>query len=168
MTVDETEALDPLHARLAEKYLRDQPWSGWDNAVSATAYQFQQDLEERDRGDDETRARMDRLYPEFAAWYADFVARQAAGGFEPPAHPSPNPPAPGGTEPLPPAVHAGTTPAAPVVPESVYKYANQQETHHGKISEEHGERALRYMRDNGCSWQRALFMTNTDPVPPRR
>jgi hypothetical protein len=167
MTVDETESLDPLHAKLVEKYLRDQPWSGWDNAVAATRYAALQEREEEDRLDDEFKAMMRKHYPMFEAHYARFV-RERAEAAEPPRHQSPNPPVADGTEPLPPAVHADTTPPAPVVPESVYKYANQQETHHGKISPEHSEKALAYMRERGCSWQQALFLTNTDPVPPRR
>jgi hypothetical protein len=166
--VDTFDSVSDIHRKLAIKYQKENSFVDEAGALLATKFEADRDQGESDRKDDELRAMMDRLYPEFQRHHDEY-ARAVAEGRTPPApgrrgegprHPSPNPPAPP-PELAGPGIEADTTPAAPVVPESTYRRANDAETHGGKISAEHGEKALAYMREHECSWAQAVFMTNT-------
>jgi hypothetical protein len=157
---DTLETIDPLHRRLAEQYLRATPWASDDTAIEATRYQAAQELEEQDRLDEELRAMMRKHYPHFEEHYARFVSEQAAGGFKPQRHPSPNPPgaldAPAAAEPGP-AIHAPVTPPQPVdVAEAAERFLRDAGS---RISERHAEQALAYQRANPCTWAEAVYRT---------
>jgi hypothetical protein len=163
--VDTFDDASPIHRGLAIKYQNQNPFVDEAGALLATRFEAGRDQEESDRKDAALLGSMGRLYPLFNGIYQRYVKAQAQAGPQPPRHPSPNPPSPP-AELAGPGVEADTTPAAPVVGESAYRRANDAETHGGKISAEHGERALRYMREKDCSWAEAVFMTN-DPAGGR-
>jgi hypothetical protein len=166
MTVetDTLETIDPLHRRLAEQYLRATPWASDDTAIEATRYQAAQELEEQDRLDDEFRAMMDRLYPEFQKHHDEYV-RAVAEGRTPPApghrgeeprHPSPNPPSPP-PELAGPAIDAGMPPPPPAdLAGAAERFLREAGS---RISERHAEQALAYQRAHPCTWAEAVYRT---------
>jgi hypothetical protein len=79
--VETLETIGPLHRKLAERYLREQPWAREDTAIAATAYQASQEQEKQDRGDEEFRRLMRKHFPLFQNYYDAFVRERAAGRY---------------------------------------------------------------------------------------
>jgi hypothetical protein len=151
--VDETlENLDPLHRRLAEQYLRSTPWASAGTAAEATAFEAASRRAEEEEKDAQFEAMLARLYPEFRRIHDEF-ARAIAEGREPvvPARPPRHQPPPR-HEPV------GIEPG-PALPALGLPKSGAARAAYGRISAAHGERALRYLRRNDCTWDEAVDRT---------
>jgi hypothetical protein len=157
--VDTFDEASPIHRRLAIKYQNENPWVSADGALLATQFESDRAQEESDRLDDEFRAMMDRLYPEFQKHHDEYARAIAEGRTPPvpgrrgeePRHPSPTPP--GSLD--------GLTPVepGPALPALGLPGTGAARAAYGRISPRHGEAALRYLRQHECSWQEAVAAT---------
>jgi hypothetical protein len=155
VTVDTFNSASPIHRKLAIRYQLENPFVDEAGALLATQFEADRDQEESDRKDDDLRAMMDRLYPEFQRHHDEY-ARAVAEGREPPVpgrrgegprHPPPPHDAyePGGVEPGP-AIDAGMPPPPPADLEGVAG-DDGRERPRAVV-----EAARRYAREGGVSY----------------
>jgi hypothetical protein len=164
VTVDSFDEASPTHRKLAIRYQLENPFVDEAGALLATQFEADRDQEESDRKDEELRAMMDRLYPEFQKHHDEYARAIAEGRTPPmpgrrgegPRHPSPNPPRPPGPEPGP-EIHAPMPPPPPAdLGQAAERFLRDAG---GRISERHAAQALAYQRANPCSWAEAVYLT---------
>jgi hypothetical protein len=152
--VDTFDTASDIHRRLAVQYQRENPWMDEQAALTATQFEADQELAERDEGDRRFKLMMARLYPEFQKHYDEF-AKAIAEGREPvvPARPPRHQPPPHDVYETP-----GLEPG-PALPALGLPGTGAARAAYGRISPRHGEAALRYLRQHECTWQEAVAAT---------